>query len=63
MFLNHNLMFLGIPEINVDPFEPLDLDEVSISKGSGPITLAGGLYNLTVHGPSNATPTFTELVN
>lgn len=46
--------------MNVDPFEPLHLDRVSVSKGSGPVTLAGSFYNLTVMGPSNATPTYTE---
>lgn len=50
----------GIPEINVDPFEPLTLDRVSVSKGSGPITLAGSLYDLHITGPSNSTPSATE---
>ncbi|KAF5285653.1 hypothetical protein FQR65_LT13083 [Abscondita terminalis] len=51
----------GIPEANISPFEPLYLDTVSVSKGAGPITLAGSFINLTVVGPSNATPTFTNL--
>ncbi|KAK4879324.1 hypothetical protein RN001_007470 [Aquatica leii] len=51
----------GIPEVNISPFEPLYLDTVSVSKGAGPITLAGSFINLTVVGPSNATPTFTNL--
>lgn len=46
--------------MNVDPFEPLYLDRVSVSKGSGPVTLAGSFYDLVVAGPSNATPTYTE---
>ncbi|KAJ3654881.1 hypothetical protein Zmor_014034 [Zophobas morio] len=50
----------GIPEMNVDPFEPLPLDKVTVSKGAGPITLTGGLFNLVVAGPSNSTPTYTE---
>lgn len=50
---------VGIPEINVDPFEPLPLDSVSVSKGAGPVTLAGSLYDITAVGPSNATPTYT----
>ncbi|RZB45738.1 JHBP domain containing protein, partial [Asbolus verrucosus] len=49
-----------IPEMNVDAFEPLLLDKVSVSKGSGAITLTGGLFNLIVAGPSNSTPTYTE---
>lgn len=56
----NKLSFLGIPIMNVDPFEPLYLDRVSVSKGAGPVTLAGSFYNLTVVGPSNATPTYTE---
>ncbi|KAF5299977.1 hypothetical protein FQA39_LY11350 [Lamprigera yunnana] len=64
-----NLMFFdmfpelakGIPEARISPFEPLYLDTISVSKGSGPITLAGSFINLTVVGPSNATPTFTNL--
>ncbi|KAK5645852.1 hypothetical protein RI129_004316 [Pyrocoelia pectoralis] len=51
----------GIPEANISPFEPLYLDSVSVSKGSGPITLTGSFINLTVVGPSNATPTFTNI--
>uniref|UniRef100_A0A1Y1KR62 Hemolymph juvenile hormone binding protein n=1 Tax=Photinus pyralis TaxID=7054 RepID=A0A1Y1KR62_PHOPY len=51
----------GIPQANISPFEPLYLDSVSVSKGSGPITLAGSFINLTVVGPSNATPTFTSM--
>ncbi|EFA03417.1 protein takeout isoform X1 [Tribolium castaneum] len=50
----------GIPDMNVDPFEPLFLDKVTVSKGSGAITLTGGLYDLVVSGPSNSTPTYTE---
>jgi hypothetical protein len=46
--------------MNIDAFEPLHLDQVTISKGSGAITLTGGLFNLVVYGPSNSTPTFTE---
>ncbi|XP_025834607.1 uncharacterized protein LOC108734142, partial [Agrilus planipennis] len=51
----------GIPEVKIQRFEPLHLDRVSVSKGSGPIVLAGSLYNLTVFGPSNATPTYNEI--
>lgn len=55
-----NEFFVGIPEVNIDPFEPLYIEKVSVSKGSGPITLAGSFINLTIVGPSNATPTFAR---
>jgi len=51
----------GIPEINVDPFEPLKLDKVSVTKGAGAVILTGSFYNLTVVGPSNSFPTYTDL--
>ncbi|KAK9888500.1 hypothetical protein WA026_000750 [Henosepilachna vigintioctopunctata] len=51
----------GIPELNIEQFEPLHLDKVSISKGHGAIVLAGSLFDMVVHGPSNSTPTYTEL--
>jgi hypothetical protein len=49
--------FSGIPEINVDRFEPLYLPRLSLSKGHGPVTLSGNFYNILAHGPSNATAT------
>jgi hypothetical protein len=49
--------FSGIPEINVDHFEPLYLPRLSLSKGHGPVTVSGNFYNILVHGPSNATAT------
>jgi len=49
--------FSGIPEINVDPFEPLYLPRLSLSKGHGPVTVSGNFYNILVHGPSNASAT------
>lgn len=45
----------GIPEIGVKKFEPLYIDSVSISKGSGNLVLSGGFKHLIVKGPSNAT--------
>lgn len=45
----------GIPEIGVDRFEPLHLNDVSISKGSGSLVLNGGFKDLYVKGPKNAT--------
>nr|XP_014094256.1 circadian clock-controlled protein daywake [Bactrocera oleae] len=45
----------GIPEIGIKSFEPLHIDQVSVSKGSGNLVLSGGFQNLIVRGPSNAT--------
>lgn len=45
----------GIPEIGVKSFEPLNIDQVSVSKGSGNLVLSGGFQNLVIRGPSNAT--------
>lgn len=47
--------FTGIPELGIDHFEPLVIDSVQVSKGSGSLTLAGGFKNLIIKGPSNAT--------
>ncbi|XP_066257274.1 protein takeout-like [Euwallacea similis] len=61
LFMFPNLA-AGIPEINVEHFEPLLLENVSISKGNGPIILTGKLYDLVVMGPSNSTPTDSEFI-
>ncbi|XP_066159114.1 protein takeout-like [Euwallacea fornicatus] len=61
LFMFPNLA-AGIPEINVEHFEPLLLENVSISKGNGPIILTGKLYDLVVVGPSNSTPTDSEFI-
>lgn len=51
-----NYFFIsGIPELGIDHFEPLILQSVSVSRGSGSLTLAGGFKNLIVKGPSNTT--------
>jgi hypothetical protein len=47
----------GIPEINVERFEPLYLAQLSLSKGHGPVTISGSFSNVLAHGPSNATAT------
>ncbi|GJQ84888.1 hypothetical protein Trydic_g504 [Trypoxylus dichotomus] len=52
---------VGIPEINVEGFEPLYLDRMSVSKDAGPVTLSGSFTNITVAGPSNSTPTYTRI--
>lgn len=62
LFLNlFPQLAVGIPELNIERFEPLRLDRVSISKGHGAIILNGSLYDMDIHGPSNTTPTYTEL--
>ncbi|GFG32731.1 hypothetical protein Cfor_03349, partial [Coptotermes formosanus] len=53
--------FSGIPEINVDRFEPLYLPHLSLSKGHGAVTVSGNFYNILAHGPSNATATYAVL--
>ncbi|XP_055384412.1 protein takeout [Condylostylus longicornis] len=45
----------GIPEIGIKNFEPLYIDGVSVSRGSGNLVLTGGFENLIIRGPSNAT--------
>ncbi|XP_030376360.1 protein takeout [Scaptodrosophila lebanonensis] len=45
----------GIPEIGVKSFEPLHIDQVSVSKGNGNLVLSGGFQNLVIRGPSNTT--------
>lgn len=46
---------VGIPELGIEHFEPLILQSVSVSRGSGSLTLAGGFNDLIVKGPSNTT--------
>lgn len=46
---------MGIPEIGVEHFEPLHIDTVTVSRGSGSLQLIGGFKNLNVKGPSNST--------
>jgi len=45
----------GVPDIGINSFEPLHIDQVSVSKGSGNLVLSGGFYDLVIRGPSNAT--------
>lgn len=49
------MLYTGIPEIGVPHFEPLHIDQVSVSRGSGNLNLQGGFHDLIVHGPSNTT--------
>ncbi|XP_053667281.1 uncharacterized protein LOC128716383 [Anopheles marshallii] len=45
----------GIPEIGVQPFDPLRLESIQVSRGSGGLTLSGGFKKLSIKGPSNTT--------
>ncbi|KAL1399179.1 hypothetical protein pipiens_008401 [Culex pipiens pipiens] len=45
----------GIPEIGVQPFDPLRIESVQVSRGSGGLMLSGGFKKLNVKGPSNTT--------
>lgn len=51
---------LGIPEVEVDRFEPLFIKEIGVSKGSGAVSITGAMHDLLVYGPSNATTTFVK---
>lgn len=53
--INAFYLLVGIPELGIEHFEPLILQSVSVSRGSGSLTLAGGFKNLIVKGPSNTT--------
>ncbi|XP_052890841.1 uncharacterized protein LOC128299042 [Anopheles moucheti] len=45
----------GIPEIGVQPFDPLRIESIQVSRGSGGLTLSGGFKKLSIKGPSNTT--------
>ncbi|KAL0281501.1 UNVERIFIED_CONTAM: hypothetical protein PYX00_002473 [Menopon gallinae] len=51
----------GIPEIEVERFEPLFIKEIGVSKGHGAVSITGAMKDLLVHGPSNATTTFVSM--
>lgn len=46
----------GIPELEVEPFEPLGIPKISVSRNTGNVVqLNGSFNNLKIRGPSNAT--------
>ena len=46
----------GIPDLSIEPFEPLGIRKISVSRNSGQVVqLNGSFNNLKVKGPSNAT--------
>lgn len=50
-----NFTVTGIPDLGIEHFEPLVLNSVHVSRGSGSLVLNGGFKNLIVKGPSNTT--------
>lgn len=46
----------GIPELAIEPFEPLGIKKISVSRNTGQVVqLNGSFNNLRIRGPSNAT--------
>lgn len=46
----------GIPELDVEPFEPLGIKKISVSRNTGQVVrLNGSFNNLKIRGPANAT--------
>lgn len=46
----------GIPELAIEPFEPLGIKKISVSRNTGQVVqLNGSFNNLKIRGPSNAT--------
>lgn len=52
----------GIPELGIEPFEPLGIKKISVSRNTGQVvTLNGSFNNLKIRGPSNATVAKAQL--
>lgn len=52
----------GIPELAIEPFEPLGIRKISVSRNTGNVVqLNGSFNNLKIRGPSNATVTKAQL--
>lgn len=50
------LIARGIPELAIEPFEPLGIKKISVSRNTGQVVqLNGSFNNLRIRGPSNAT--------
>jgi len=46
----------GIPELEIEPFEPLGIRKISVSRNTGNVVQLNGSFNsLKIKGPSNAT--------
>jgi hypothetical protein len=46
----------GIPDLEIEPFEPLGIPKISVSRNTGSVVqLNGSFNNLKIRGPSNAT--------
>ncbi|CRK98544.1 CLUMA_CG011895, isoform A [Clunio marinus] len=52
----------GIPDLGIEPFEPLGIRKISVSRNTGQVVqLNGSFNNLKIRGPSNATVAKAEL--
>lgn len=50
------LIARGIPDLGIEPFEPLGIPKISVSRNTGQVVqLNGSFNNLKIRGPSNAT--------
>jgi len=50
------LIAKGVPELAIEPFEPLHINKISVARNSGQVvTLNGSFDNLKIRGPSNTT--------
>jgi hypothetical protein len=46
----------GIPDLAIEPFEPLKINKIAVSRNTGEVVrLNGSFNNLKIRGPSNAT--------
>jgi hypothetical protein len=46
----------GIPDLEIEPFEPLGIKRISVARNTGEVVqLNGSFDNLKIRGPSNAT--------
>lgn len=52
----------GIPELEIEPFEPLHIKKISVARNNGQVlTLNGNFSGLKIRGPSNSTVKRAEL--
>lgn len=52
----------GIPDLAIEPFEPLNIPKITISRNTGQVVQLNGSFNkLKIRGPSNATVAGAQL--
>lgn len=52
----------GIPSLAIEPFEPLGIPKITVSRNTGEVVrLNGSFNNLKIRGPSNATVAKAQL--